>query len=165
MSSLEENKQLARRWLELVGEGRLEELCAMTAPTWQMHGGPPQLARGPAGVRQLFATFGHIDQHWTVEQSLAKGNMVAVRATNNCLQDRFLGIASHGRRQLFTATFIFTIGDGQVLETWRNADDLGRLLQLGARIEEGDIASDLDTRSNGAGSNSSRRPVNSEERS
>jgi hypothetical protein len=33
--------------------------------------------------------------------------------------------------------FIHRIGDGQILETWRNADDLGRLLQLGARIEPG----------------------------
>ncbi|MGH3612181.1 MAG: hypothetical protein ACRDRK_06130 [Pseudonocardia sp.] len=36
-------------------------------------------------------------------------------------------------RQVFTATFIHRIVDGLVVETWRNADDLGRLIQLGAR--------------------------------
>jgi len=30
---------------------------------------------------------------------------------------------------------IHRIADGKLVETWRNADDLGRLLQLGARIE------------------------------
>ncbi len=29
------------------------------------------------------------------------------------------------------ATFIHRISDGQILETWRNADDLGRVFQLG----------------------------------
>jgi hypothetical protein len=35
---------------------------------------------------------------------------------------------------VFTATFTFRISDGLVHDIWRNADDLGRLLQLGARI-------------------------------
>ena len=40
-----------------------------------------------------------------------------------------------GIRQVFTATFIFRIVDGIVHEIWRNADDLGRLIQLGAVIK------------------------------
>ena len=35
---------------------------------------------------------------------------------------------------MFTATFIFQIADGPVRKVWRNAEDLQRLLQLGARI-------------------------------
>ncbi len=60
---------------------------------------------------------------------------MVVRATNTCVQESFFGIPGRGRSQTFTATFIPRIADGKVLETWRNADDLGRLLQLGARIE------------------------------
>jgi predicted ester cyclase len=44
-------------------------------------------------------------------------------------------VPGRGRRQEFSATFVFRIVDGQVHETWRNADDLGRVPQLGARIE------------------------------
>jgi acyl-CoA thioesterase FadM/ketosteroid isomerase-like protein len=135
MSSLDDNKQIARRWLELVSEGRIDELCAMTAATWRLHGGPPRLPRGPAGLRALFGSFGHIEQQWNVEHVIAEGDKVAVRATNSCVQDNFLGIPARGRRQTFTATFIHTIVDGLVVETWRNADDLDRILQLGARIE------------------------------
>ena len=137
MSSIEDNKIMARRWLELITEHKIEELCEMTAPTWRMHGGPPTLPLGPDGVRELFKTIGPIDQTWTVEDVIAEGDKVVVRATNTCVQESFLGIPGRGRRQTFTATFIHEIADGKIIETWRNADDLGRLLQLGARIEPG----------------------------
>jgi hypothetical protein len=135
MSSIAENKQIARRWLDLVSAHKIDELCAMTAPTWTMHGGPPGLPQGPAGIHELFRQIGPVDQTWTIEDMVAEGDKVVVRATNSCEQESFLGIPARGRRQIFTATFIFQIADGQVLETWRNADDLGRVLQLGARIE------------------------------
>ena len=135
MSTIEDNKRIACRWFDLVTQGHIEELCAMTAPTWTMHGGPPSLPVGPDGIRALFASFGRIEQTWSVKDVIAEGDRVAVRAWNSCLQENFLGIPSYGRRQEFSATFIFRIVGGQVHEIWRNADDLGRVLQLGARIE------------------------------
>ena len=54
MSNIEENKRMARRFLALVGEHKVEELCEMIAPTWTMHGGPPGLPPGPDGIRELF---------------------------------------------------------------------------------------------------------------
>jgi predicted SnoaL-like aldol condensation-catalyzing enzyme len=134
MSKIEDNKSIALSWFELVTRGGVEELCAMTAPTWTMHGGPPSLPAGPDGIRALFATFGWIEQAWSIEDVIAEGDKVVVRAWNSCLQESFLGISGLGRRQVFSTTCIFRIVDGQVHETWRNADDLGRLLQLGARI-------------------------------
>src|SRR3712207_5937544 len=137
MSSIEDNKIIARRFLELVSEHNIEKISEMVAPTWRMHGGPPELPPGPDGVRELFRTIGPIDQEWTIDDVIAEGDKVVVRATNTCVQESFLGIPGRGRRQTFTATFIHRIVDGKILETWRNADDLGRLLQLGARIEPG----------------------------
>lgn len=137
MSCIEDNKAIARRFLELISEQNITELCNMVAPTWRMHGGPPKLSVGPDGIRELFATFGSIEQTWTILDLIAEGDKVVVRAMNTCLQESFLGIPSHGRQQTFTAIFIHQIVDGKIVETWRNADDLGRLLQLGARIEPG----------------------------
>ena len=137
MSSIEDNKIIARRWIEFISEHRIEEICAMTTPTWTMHGGPPQLPSGPEGVRALFRSIGPIDQQWTIEDVIAEGDKVVVRATNTCVQESFFGIPGRGRQQTFTATFIHRIADGKMLETWRNADDLGRLFQLGARIAPG----------------------------
>jgi hypothetical protein len=138
VSTTERNKALACRWLELVSAHRIDDLCATTAPTWTMHGGPPGLPPGPAGIRALFGTFGHaIDQTWTVDAAIAEGDLVVVRATNRCTQESFFGIPAHGRQQTFTAMFMHRIADGLVEETWRNADDLGRVLQLGARLVPG----------------------------
>ncbi|MEH2105949.1 ester cyclase [Nostoc sp.] len=137
MSSIEDNKIIAQRWIELISEHKIEEICEITAPNWKMHGGLPGLPLGPEGVRKLFGSFGPIQQKWTIEDVIAEGDKVVVRATNTCIQESFLGIPSRGRQQTFTATFIHYIGDGKIIETWRNADDLGRVLQLGARIEPG----------------------------
>jgi hypothetical protein len=137
MPSIEDNKMIARQFLELVGEHKIEELCEMVAPTWRMHGGPPQLPSDPDGIRALFGAIGPIEQTWNIEDVIAEGDKVVVRATNTCTQESFFGISGRGVRQTFTATFIHQIADGKILETWRNADDLGRLFQLGARIEPG----------------------------
>ena len=138
MRSIEENKTIARRWIELVNEHKIEQVCQMTAPTWTMHGGPPGgLPPGPEGIRELFRQIGPIEQEFTIEDLIAEGDKVVVRTTNRCVQESFFGIPSHGHQQTFSAMFIHRIGDGQIRETWRNADDLGRLLQLGARIEPG----------------------------
>src|SRR4051794_3791780 len=79
MSTLEDNKRIALRWFDLVTQGRVEELCAMTAPTWTMHGGPPSLPAGPDGIRALFASFGRVEQTWSIQDMIAEGDKVAVR--------------------------------------------------------------------------------------
>jgi ketosteroid isomerase-like protein len=132
--SVAENKRIAVRWLELVSDGDVEQMCLLTAPTWTMEGGPPDLPTGHEGVRTLFAHIGPIDQKWTVDDVIAEGDRVVVRATNTCEQDSFFGVPARGVRQVFTATFTMQIVDGRVTRTWRNAADLQRLLQLGARI-------------------------------
>ncbi|GAA4677286.1 hypothetical protein GCM10023215_07350 [Pseudonocardia yuanmonensis] len=128
------NKELAVRWLDLVGAGDVDGLCATVTPTWTMIGGPPGLPPGPDGIRALVATFGRIRQTWTVDDVVAEGDRVVVRATNHCEQDEFLGVPAAGIEQVFAATFVFRIVDGRVDRIWRTAQDLQRLLQLGALV-------------------------------
>ena len=134
MHPIEDNKRIARQWLELISTHDIEAICALTAPTWIMRGGPPNLPAGPTGVRTLFGSFGNIEQRWEIEDVIAEGDKVVVRATNTCVMDSFFGIDGAGKQQVFTATFIHRIADGLIQQTWRNADDLGRLFQLGARL-------------------------------
>ena len=129
-----ENKRLAVEWLDLVSSGDVDEMCRRTSPTWTMEGGPRDLPAGHAGLRALFASFGEIEQSWTIEDVIAEEDKVVIRATNRCVQDSFLGVPAHGVEQVFTATFTLQIIDGLVVRTWRNAADLQRLLQLGAQI-------------------------------
>ena len=132
--NIEDNKIIARNWLKFISKGDIESICNITHPNWIMQGGLPGLPPGAEGVRKLFASFGQIDQQWILEDVIAEGDKVVVRATNECIQESFFGVPSNGRRQIFTATFIHQIAEGKILKTWRNADDLGRILQLGATI-------------------------------
>ncbi|BAY41822.1 hypothetical protein NIES2111_62180 (plasmid) [Nostoc sp. NIES-2111] len=143
MSEAQENKKIVQQWFELITEHKVDDICEMTTSDWLMHGGLPGLSPGPDGVRQLFASFGEIEQTWTIEDIIAEGDKVVVRAINTCTQDSFLGIPAHGRQQTFTATFIHRLVDGKIAETWRNADDLGRVIQLGARIQPGNLGQAL----------------------
>ena len=133
---IECNKLIACKFLELVSEGNVEKICEMIASDWNMHIGLStfKIPSEHEGMRRLFETFGQIKQQWIIEDVLAEGDKVAVRATNNGMQENFLGIPSYGRPQTFTATFIHRIINGKIQQTWRNADDLGCVLQLGASI-------------------------------
>jgi predicted ester cyclase len=135
MSIIDQNKLTARRWLDFINENKIEEICEMTAPMWRMYGGPPNLSPGHEGVRELFRTIGPIEQQFTVDDIIAENDKVVLRTANTCVQESFFGLAGNNRQQKFSAIFILQIADGKVTKTWRNADDLGRVLQLGARIE------------------------------
>ncbi|MEH2321581.1 nuclear transport factor 2 family protein [Nostoc sp.] len=91
MSDIEDNKIIARRWIELISEHRIEDICDMTASTWTMHGGLPGLPPGPDGVRKLFGSFGAIEQKWTIKDVIAEGDKVVVRATNTLRSRKFPG--------------------------------------------------------------------------
>jgi hypothetical protein len=135
MSYIEENKTIARRWLELAKRNRVDEMCALAAPTWTMHGGPPGLATGADGVRQLYRTVGPVYEEWTAEYMIAEGDTVVVRATDRCVAESergrcaqwsLLGRPGHEPRRSTAATFIFRIVGGKVAEVWRDAAYLGR---------------------------------------
>jgi predicted ester cyclase len=135
MTKTEENKQIARRWIELISAHEIEEICDLVTPEWTMHGGPPNLAGGAAGVRELFRAISEVNQTWTIEDIIAEDDKVVLRATNTCVQESFFGVPGRGIVQRFSAVFILRIVGGRVAETWRNADDLDRIFQLGGRIE------------------------------
>ena len=135
--SRRDDRLLACRWLDLISAGDVDGLADLSTPDWLMLGGPPDLPRGRAGLELLFSTFGEITQIWQVDLVLAEHDLVAVRATNHCTMGSFFGVPGRGIEQVFAATFVFQLREGRIARTWRNADDLGRLLQLGARIEAG----------------------------
>ncbi|MET1008419.1 MAG: nuclear transport factor 2 family protein [Propionibacteriaceae bacterium] len=131
---MQQNKALAVRWLDQVSDHDIEAMLATTTPDWRMHGGPPDLATGPDGIRSLFEHIGPVRQKWIVEDVIGEGDRVVIRATNFCEQESFFGLPAAGITQVFTATFIFRMADGMVAEIWRNADDFGRYLQVGGVI-------------------------------
>ena len=132
--TLTANKRLAVAFLDAISDRDVAALAAMITPGWTMEGGPPDLPVGQEGIRVLFAHIGGVEQRWTIDDVIAEGDKVVVRATNHCEQDSFFGVPGRGIVQVFTATFTMQIADGLVARIWRNAADLQRLFQLGARI-------------------------------
>ena len=132
--TLTANKRLAVAFLDAISDGDVAALAAMITPTWTMEGGPPDLPAGQEGIRVLFAHIGGVEQRWTIDDVIAEGDRVVVRATNHCEQDSFFGVPGRGIVQVFTATFTMQVVDGKVDRVWRNGADLQRLFQLGARI-------------------------------
>jgi ketosteroid isomerase-like protein len=133
-ATLSANKRVAVRFLDLISDGDHDAMAELITPTWTMEGGPPDLPAGHAGLRALIAHIGTVQQRWTVDDVIAEGDRVVVRATNHCVQDSFFDVPGRGIVQVFTATFTMQIVDGRIERIWRNAADLQRLLQLGARI-------------------------------
>jgi predicted ester cyclase len=134
---IDHNKTICKQFLEFVSEGKMDEIFEIITPNWTMHGGLPNLPHGHDGVRELFKHFGQIEQKWSIEDVIAEEDKVVVRGVNTCVQDSFLGIEAAGVTQRFTAMFIHRIVDGKIDETWRNANDLARVFQVGGKIGNG----------------------------
>jgi len=122
---MKNNKLIGRLWMEFIRKGDIEGICAVTAPDWTMHGGLSDLpGEQPLRIRKLFSLYRPGTERWNIEHIIAEDDLVVIRAVN----------LDESNEPLFTATFIHRIVNGRIQETWRNADDLQRLLQLGANI-------------------------------
>lgn len=133
----ENNKAIACKFMQFVSEHNLEGLCKMITPTWTLYGGLPNLPKGQEGMHKLFEHLSTVKQVWTINDIVAEGDTVVVRATNTCTQNEFFGVPGNGKQQVFTAMFMHKFIDGKIDETFRNADDLGRVFQLGGQVIQG----------------------------
>lgn len=131
---IENNKAIGCRFLHLVSEKNIEEMRTIITPDWTMYGGLPNLPKGVEGLNILMQHLNAVEQVWTINDVVAEEDKVVVRATNTCTQDSFFGVPGKNKQQVFTAMFLHKIVDGKIAATWRNADDLGRVFQLGGII-------------------------------
>ena len=109
--------------------------CAPSSPTT----GPctadrPACRRAAPASTSCSATSGRCARPGRSRTWSRRATASSSAGTNSCEQQSFFGVPGRGIRQVFAAIFIHRVVDGRVAETWRCADDLGRLLQLGARI-------------------------------
>jgi hypothetical protein len=141
MSGSEENKRTAVHWFALLDAQRIEELCAITAATWRLHGGPPDVPPGPDGLRTVVPLIGPRERTWVIEDIRVVGECVLVRATHAQLEAEFLGPSGGGRWQMFPATFVHRIVAGTILETWYRAEDQSWKLELGTPVARATLAS------------------------
>ncbi len=134
--SIEANKELVRRYQEAHNTNDLDALNDIVAVDLIAHSLMPGLPPGLEGgklVHQM-AVGAFPDFHATIEDLIAEGDKVAARMIfrGTHTGGEFMGIPPSGRSFAFSATAIFRIAGGKIVEHWGDEDALGWLQQLGA---------------------------------
>ncbi|HKP54406.1 MAG TPA: ester cyclase [Chloroflexia bacterium] len=132
--SLEENKALVHRLVNNVAnEGRYEELEELLVADYVEHNAPPGIPPGREAFKQMTLIFRNAfpDWHFTVEDTIAEGDRVAIRGMGRGThQGAFLGIPPTGKQITMQAMHLFHVRDGKIVARWAQADIMGLLQQL-----------------------------------
>ena len=136
--SLEENKAIIRSLYEALNKHNPDLLDELMALDYVDAPNTPHELRGLESVKQYYADVyrGFPDLHLTIEDIIAEGDKVWVRATmtgTHTGEWEFFGItfAPTGKKLRWTAVNIFRIVDGKIVERKSVRDVLDFLKQLG----------------------------------
>jgi steroid delta-isomerase-like uncharacterized protein len=134
--SPEQNKILIRNHYEATThKGDAEAIEEQVAPDFIDHDAPPGTPRGSEGVKKHIAAVRSAfpDIRVTIEDMIAEGDKVAVRATwRGTHQGVYMGIPPTNRQFTFTGMVFWRIENGKIAERWANIDRLSFMQQLGA---------------------------------
>ena len=130
---------ISRRWFEEVWNlGREDLMEELAAADVVAHGiaGPDDVAHGiDAGFRPMYRTLrgAFPDIHFTVEEAIASGDLVALRWTmRGTHRGDDLGMRATGNAVVVTGMTFVRMADGKIAEGWNNWDMMGLLRQIGA---------------------------------
>ena len=136
--SLEANKATVQHLYEQIfNQGNLSVADEVIAPDFINHSVPPGNSnRGPESVRQLITTLSTAfpDMHYTVEELVAEGDIVAVRLIMSGTHrgpGPLQGMPPTGRSVRVAQMHFIRFRDGKVVEHRAVRDDLGLMQQLG----------------------------------
>lgn len=139
--SIEDNKAVARRYIEDLWNGRnLAVTGELFAPDYTIHQAGQSIPATPEFLRQsmggILSAFP--DLRMTIDHVVAEGDLVVVNWTNHGTQTgefQVPGQASlpaSGREVTFTESATFRIADSRIAEVWYVSDRLTMMQQLGA---------------------------------
>jgi steroid delta-isomerase-like uncharacterized protein len=135
VTTSDQTKTLPQRvFNEILNEGRLELADEIVAPTFRLHS-PTRVEpiEGPEGFKQFVTDLrrGFPDLKITIEQTIAEGEIVAIRShVNGTHLGKYRGIPPTGRRIAQSQLHMFRVADGRIQETWHEIDGLGIMQQL-----------------------------------
>ena len=122
MSSAEENKALARRFLEAQDEADVEALDELLAPDFVDHTLLPGQVPGREGyIRMIVEDIAALsDVRTTIDYQAVDGDMVITRQTSYSTHDRgeLRGLLPTGRERETTGIVIHRISGGKIVEEW-----------------------------------------------
>lgn len=133
--SLEENKQIVRRYQQIYNSNQLDALTEVVSDdllTPKIMPGIPQGVEGAKAAHQIMLS-GFPDYQTVIEDVIAEGDKVAARITmSGTHTGSFMGIPPTGKFVSFTGMYIARIADGKIVEHWGEEDAVSLLTQLGA---------------------------------
>jgi C-1 hydroxylase len=129
--SLEENKAIVRRFIEVYNRRNLDLIDDFVAPDYVDHTNKVDRE----GLKQLFnmGLTAFPDWHETIEDIIAEGDKVWVRlAYTGTHKGEFIGIPPTGKKITSKAVDIYRIVNGKLAEYWNVTDNVNIFKQIGA---------------------------------
>jgi steroid delta-isomerase-like uncharacterized protein len=125
--SAEENKALARRFLEAQAQGDLNTLDELMAPDFVDRSVLPGQGSSredyKRSVVEMLGAFRNTS--FTVESQITEGDLVASRFTGRSVHSgTFLGVAPTGEETTYSGMTFHRIADGKIAEEWGESDFL-----------------------------------------
>ena len=123
----EENKAVARRFLEAQARGDMETLDALMAPDFVdrslLPGQKPSREDYKQSLADMLSVF--VNTSFTVEAQIAEGDQVVSRFTGTSVhRGTFLGVDPTGQETSYSGITIHHIADGKIVEEWSESDNL-----------------------------------------
>ena len=132
--SIEENKNIVRRYQEIYNSNNLDALSEVVSEnllTPKIMPGIPTGIEGAKAAHQIMLT-GFPDYQTVIDDLIAEGDKVAARITmSGTNTGSFIGIPPTGKHVLFTGMYIARITNGKIVEHWGEEDGVSLLQQLG----------------------------------
>ncbi|HEX2698152.1 MAG TPA: ester cyclase [Anaerolineales bacterium] len=133
--SIEENKQIVRRYQEIYNSNQLDSLTEVLSEdllTPRIMLGIPTGLEGAKAAHQIMLT-GFPDYRTVIEDLIAEGDKVAARITMTGTHNGpFMGIPATGKKVKFSGMYFARIADGRIIEHWGEEDGVSLMQQIGA---------------------------------
>jgi len=133
--STQENRTIARRFIQVWGKGDLDIIYELAAPSLSVqYPAMPQVIRGSKAFRKVMENFRSAfpDSDLHIEEEIAEDDKVVIRwIFSGTHQGGLLGIPATGKKVKWTGITIYQIVDGKVMEEKGEEDFLGFLRQIG----------------------------------
>ena len=136
--SIEENKNIVRRYQEIYNSNNLDNLLEVVSEgllTPKIMPGVPHGVEGAKAAHQIMLA-GFPDYQTVIDDLIAEGDKVAARITmTGTHTGDFIGTPATGKSVSFTGIYIARIANGKIVQHWGEEDSVSLLGQLGFTLK------------------------------
>jgi steroid delta-isomerase-like uncharacterized protein len=132
--SIEENKNIVRRYQEIYNSNELDTLTEVLSEdliTPKIMSGVPTGIEGAKAAHRIMLA-GFPDYQTRIDDLIAEDDKVVARITmSGTNTGSFMGIPPTGKHVSFTGIYIARLANGKIVEHWGEEDSVSLLQQLG----------------------------------